>query len=128
MTHLLSTTVNCIHLSVIPVLRNYGVTISILSRLLALRLSGRNIVAFFSLMICRKKLLSSSCSRYGLIQFKIVHRVHFTKFILAKIYPNIYPARGHCRHATLKHIFWTYPTLHIIWVSVFNSLSDVYMV
>ena len=34
---------------------------------------------------------SSPCARYGLIQFKIVHRLHFTKEKLARIYPNTDP-------------------------------------
>lgn len=32
---------------------------------------------------------SSSCIRHGLIQFKIVHRVHLTKAKLAKIYSSV---------------------------------------
>lgn len=55
----------------------------------------------------------SSCSRYDLIQFKIVHRAYFTKAKLAKIYPNTNPTCDCCKHApeTLIHMFWTCSTL-----------------
>lgn len=70
---------------------------------------------------------SSSSSRYWLIQFKIVHRVHFTKAKLAKIYPSINPACDRCKQApaTLIHMFWTCSALRRLWRAIFNSLSKV---
>lgn len=63
---------------------------------------------------------SSSCSRYSLIQFKIVHRVHLTKAKLARIYPST------DLHVTLIHIFWTCSTLPTFWLAIFNSLSELF--
>lgn len=34
---------------------------------------------------------SSFCAKHGLIQFKILHRTHWSKEKLSKIFPNINP-------------------------------------
>jgi len=51
---------------------------------------------------------SSVCARHGLLQFKILHRLHLSKEKLSRMYPNVNPACDRCGHspATLAHMFW----------------------
>ena len=42
---------------------------------------------------------SSMCARHALLQFKVVHRVHFSKVKLAHIYPNVDPTCDRCTTA-----------------------------
>ena len=69
---------------------------------------------------------SSISARHGLIQCKIVHRTHFTKVRLAKIYDNIDPTCDRCHQApaTYSHMFWTCPSLHTFWSEVFGTISN----
>lgn len=71
---------------------------------------------------------ASICTRHGLIQFKVLHRLHLSKVKLAKMYPNIDPLCDRCRAfpATLGHMFWLCPELSDFWVSIFKTLSDVF--
>lgn len=52
---------------------------------------------------------SSICLRHAVIQFKIVHRLHWSKVKLSKIKANIDSTFDRCRQvpATLLHMFWT---------------------
>src|SRR4029434_305144 len=52
---------------------------------------------------------SSINSRHSLIQFKVVHRLHFSKTRLHDIYPNISPLCDKCKQqtGTLTHQFWS---------------------
>ena len=52
---------------------------------------------------------SSICSRHSLIQFKVLHRLHFSKVKLARIFPN--PICDRCKQApaTSYHMFWSCP-------------------
>ena len=70
---------------------------------------------------------SSICIRHGLIQFKIVHRVHLCGFRLAQIYPGTDPTCIRCYQApaTLGHMFWACPKLHTFWSEIFNTFSYV---
>lgn len=54
---------------------------------------------------------TSICVRHGLLQFKIIHRLHYSRSKLARIFPEIDPtcSRCHREEATLGHIFWTCP-------------------
>ena len=69
---------------------------------------------------------SSICARHGLIQCKIVHRVHFTKVRLSKIYDSVYPLCDRCRSspATHAHMFWFCPSLRRYWTEIFKTISD----
>lgn len=71
---------------------------------------------------------SSPCARHALIQFKILHRLHFTNSKLARIYPTISPACIRCKHspATTAHMFWSCPKLEVFWKDIFKSFSDIY--
>lgn len=70
---------------------------------------------------------SSLCARHSLIQFKIVHRIHYSKTQLAKFYPNISPLCDRCKIAegTLFHMLWLCPSLYNYWTSIFRTLSLV---
>ena len=69
---------------------------------------------------------SSICARHGLIQFKIVHRAHFTKVRLSKIY-DVDPTCDRCHQAPASHLhmFWSCAVLQPYWVGIFESLSKV---
>ncbi len=70
---------------------------------------------------------SSMCARHSLVQFKVIHRVHFSKAKLAKIYPQINPICDRCKleDATLFHMFWLCPKLKGYWKAIFEALSTV---
>lgn len=69
---------------------------------------------------------SSVCARHGLIQFKILHRLHLSKVKLSRIYPELDPACDRCKlaPASLIHMFWSCPRLAPFWTSVFETLSQ----
>ena len=68
---------------------------------------------------------SSICARHGLIQCKIIHRVHFTKMRLSKIYDDVDPLCDRCRSApaTYIHMFWSCPSLRRFWTEIFHTMS-----
>lgn len=70
---------------------------------------------------------SSICARHGVLQCKVVHRVHWSKCRLAHIYPDIDPNCDKCHQgpANLSHMFWYCPTLAPFWACVFDSLSAI---
>ncbi len=72
-----------------------------------------------------------SCSinaRLQSIQFKIVHRLHYSKVKLHKIYPAVSPVCDRCQGAegTLSHSFWFCPKLHRYWQDIFSWYSAAY--
>lgn len=71
---------------------------------------------------------SSPCARHGLVQFKVLHRLHFTNSRLAKIYPNVSPACNRCSQspATTAHMFWLCPGLEEFWRGIFESYTNMY--
>ena len=70
---------------------------------------------------------SSICAKHGLIQCKIVHRIHWTRVKLSQIFPDVDPTceRCHSSPASLAHTLWSCPNLHEYWSKVFDILSDV---
>lgn len=79
--------------------------------------------------VIRRIHTSSICQRHTVVQFKIVHRLHWSKVRLSKIRPELDPTCDRCKqaHATLLHMFWTCPKLHHFWQSIFNTLSKILM-
>ena len=77
--------------------------------------------------IIRRIHSSSICQRHAVIQFKVVHRLHWCKAKLSKFKPDIDPLCDRCKQAPadLLHMFWTCPTLHDFWKSVIDTLSKV---
>lgn len=61
------------------------------------------------------------------IQFKIVHRLHWSKERLSKIKTDLDPTCDRCRQlpATLLHMFWSCPKLHGFWQSIFETFSRI---
>lgn len=63
----------------------------------------------------------SICARHGLLQFKIIHRVHWSKQKLHKIFPSIDPSCDRCglTPVSLGHRSW--PKLSNYWRSIFQT-------
>ena len=57
---------------------------------------------------------SSSCAWLNLIQFKVLHRLHYSNSKLSKMYSP----------ADLTHMFWTCPHRTTYWDKVLKVLSD----
>ena len=70
---------------------------------------------------------SSICARHGVIQCKVLHRAHWSKSKLARIYPGSDPNCDKCHQnpANLSHMFWSCPALGAFWTSIFHSLSAI---
>lgn len=70
---------------------------------------------------------SSLCIRHGLIQFKVVHRLHYSNDRLSKLYPDVAPNCPRCDYSpvSLGHMFWSCPSLYGFWASIFQSLSAI---
>lgn len=69
---------------------------------------------------------SSICLRHGVIQFKVVHRLHWSKTRLSKIRDDFDPTCDRCKQepASLLHMFWTCSKLQNFWKNIFNILSE----
>ncbi len=64
--------------------------------------------------------------RLGLIQFKVLHRVHSSKARLAGMYPGLDAACDRCYFspADLTHMLWSCPSLDNYWALVFKTISE----
>lgn len=71
--------------------------------------------------------LSPSCVRLSLIQFKILHRIHFNKARLSKIFPNLSDTCDRCcqARANFTHMIWSFPSLVEYWRSFFDVISKI---
>lgn len=60
--------------------------------------------------------------RLNLIQFKVVHRLHYSKVKVNKMYSSVSALCNKCKNkpGTLTHQFWTCPNLHSFWTSAFD--------
>lgn len=67
----------------------------------------------------------SISSRYRLIQFKVLHRLHYSKTKLNKIFESVSSMCDRCGTAegSLSHLFWHCPVLSNFWSDIFNCLS-----
>ena len=70
---------------------------------------------------------SSICLRHTIIQFKVTHRLHWSKVKLSKFIPAMDPICDRCNQdqATLAHAFWFCPKLNTFWQNIFKTFSDV---
>ena len=70
---------------------------------------------------------SSICAKHVVIQFKIVHRLHWSKIRLAKIKPDLDPTCDRCgtAPASLLHMFWSCPKVYTFWSAIFKTYSEV---
>ena len=71
---------------------------------------------------------SSICARHGLLQCKVVHKVHYTNLRLSRIYPNATDSCNRCKQspADHSHMFWSCPRLATFWSEIFKTLSTAY--
>ena len=77
---------------------------------------------------CLKRIHTSSmCIRHGLIQFKILHRLHYSGEKLARLFNIPDPGCPRCNQTptSLGHMFWTCPSLETYWRQIFNVLSRI---
>lgn len=79
------------------------------------------------------KCLSSiySCSinsRHQLIQYKVLHRLHYSKTKLSKFYSSVSPICDKCKAAegTLAHLFWFCAQIQSFWIEIFHFFAKVY--
>ena len=70
---------------------------------------------------------SSSCARLNLIQYKVLHRIHFSKAKLAKFFPGTSDACNRCAFvpSDLAHTFWLCSKLTGFWKNFFKIISKV---
>ncbi len=66
-------------------------------------------------------------SRHCLIQFKILHRLHYSKTKLSGIFPDVSPKCDKCRtaDATLLHSYALCPSLQSFWCKIFDVISEI---
>lgn len=71
---------------------------------------------------------STSCDRLGFIQFKALHRTHYSQARLSTISPNINEIcdRCHTEEEDLTHMFWSCNVLNNFWSTVFQALSEAF--
>lgn len=62
-----------------------------------------------------------------MIQFKVVHRLHWSKTRLSKIKDGFDSTCDRCRQqpASVLHMFWTCPKLGSFWKSIFETMSKI---
>lgn len=67
-------------------------------------------------------------SRYRLIQYKALHRLHYSKTKLNRIFPSVSPVCDKCHIAegSLAHLSWFCPKLHNFCSAIFEQLSKAY--
>ena len=66
-------------------------------------------------------------SRHCLIQFRVIHRLHYSKSKLHKIYPDVSPNCDICNatEANLLHCFALCPLIQNYWIRIFETLSNI---
>lgn len=74
----------------------------------------------------RKVHTASVYIRHSLVQFKVLHCLHYSKVKLSKMYPNVDATCDQCRQfpAILAHMLWLFPQIYNYWKSVFQNLSN----
>lgn len=62
------------------------------------------------------------------IQFKVLHRLHYSCTKLHSFYFSVSPTCSKCKSAegTLGHLSWLCPKLNKFWSEIFKCFSDVY--
>ncbi|CAI5697409.1 unnamed protein product [Oreochromis niloticus] len=71
---------------------------------------------------------TSVCCRHGLLQFKVLHRLHLSKLKVSRMFPGADSRCDRCgqNSASLSHMFWTCPNIAIYWCKIFKTLSDIF--
>ena len=70
---------------------------------------------------------SSICARHSFIRCWILHRAHYTKARLAKMFNTVSSLCDRCKQYTASyiHIFWSCPSFNGFWSEIFMTLSKV---
>lgn len=69
--------------------------------------------------------LHGVCIRHGLLQFKVLHKLHLSKLKMLKMVSSVGPSCDRCTRglASLAHMFWNCPNIATYWNTVFQTLS-----
>lgn len=69
---------------------------------------------------------TSSCARLSLIQFKVFHKIHFTKNRLSRLFPGTNDTCDRCGLSPADHVhmFFSCPKLVNFWSCFFKSLNN----
>lgn len=67
---------------------------------------------------------TSICARHGIVQLKVLHRLHFSNVKLSKMFPDIDSTCDRCglSPASLAHPFWHCANLYTYWSSIFKMV------
>lgn len=70
---------------------------------------------------------SSLCICHGLIQFKVLHRLQYSRDKLSKFFPTADPGCPRCSYvpAIIGHIFWSCISLNDYWRQIFDVFSKI---
>ena len=73
------------------------------------------------------KYISLICAGHSFMQCQILHRAHYTKARLAKMFDTVSPLCDRCQQATANysHMFWSCSSLTRFWSEIFSTLSKV---
>lgn len=73
---------------------------------------------------------SSVCIRHGLLQFKILHRLHLSKQRLSRMFPGVDASCERCGYApaSLSHTFWNCPNITLYWSKIIKTLSEIFKI
>ena len=76
---------------------------------------------------CKECTWHLSVPGMALIQFNVLHRLHFSNFKFSKMFPDLDSNcdTGQPAPASLVHTLWQCPSLLIFWSSIFKTLYDV---
>ena len=66
---------------------------------------------------------SSICIRHGLLQFKVLHRLHLSASKLAKLYLGLDPIRIRCRRELASATCFGYARNWLFWTGIFGAFS-----
>lgn len=69
-------------------------------------------------------------ARHNLIQFKVIHRFHYSKSKFHKIYPTVSPLCNKCKtvDGTLFHSLWSCSKIQPFWKGIFKFLSEAHSI
>uniref|UniRef100_A0A0S7EX59 LIN1 n=1 Tax=Poeciliopsis prolifica TaxID=188132 RepID=A0A0S7EX59_9TELE len=67
-------------------------------------------------------------ARHNLIQFKTLHRLHYSREKLSTFFTSVSPVCSRCRAAigNLTHSFWLCVQLHSFWKNIFHFFSTAF--
>ncbi len=116
--------------SIVNVHAGASVTVSIFSKLLVEKVDNNTLLIFMKTFGMRNVHTCSVNARHSLIQFKVVHRLRYSKLKLHQIYPTISPLCNKCEtlEGTLFHSLWSCSKIQPFWKCIFPFLSEVYSV